>query len=176
MKKPFKQTEKVGRAGSLINQMMGNNSSIPEVGKGATELHYTDRSCYEVIEVSEDKMTVKVEALSARYNDQVHKNGTAPMGHQDWILEPTGHFSTIVWKYGGWKKVSKPIVFTKELNAKYEAGYRMTDEEIAKVYGAGEDAGAYPKYVVPGLTRQATRYTKIRIIFGVKDYHYDWSF
>ena len=29
--------------GSFTNYLMGNNSSVPEVGKGATELSYSDR-------------------------------------------------------------------------------------------------------------------------------------
>jgi len=47
----LKQNRKIGVAGGFINQMMGNNSSIPVVGKGCTILHYSDRSAYEVIEV-----------------------------------------------------------------------------------------------------------------------------
>ena len=50
----MKQSAKIGIAGSFINQMMSNNSTLPEVGKEATVMHYTDRSCYEVIEVSKD--------------------------------------------------------------------------------------------------------------------------
>jgi hypothetical protein len=65
-KTKFQQRAKVGVAGSFHNQLMSNNATLPEVGKGATELHYTDRTCYEVIEVSEDKMTVKLERLEAR--------------------------------------------------------------------------------------------------------------
>lgn len=42
--------------GSLFNHLMGNNATLPEVGKGATILHWTDRSAYEVVEVSESRM------------------------------------------------------------------------------------------------------------------------
>lgn len=47
---------------------MGNNQTIPVVGEGATSLHYSDRTCYEVIEVSEDLKTVKLEALDAEWD------------------------------------------------------------------------------------------------------------
>ena len=40
----LKQKRKVGVAGGFINQMMGNNSTTPIVGEGATILHYSDRS------------------------------------------------------------------------------------------------------------------------------------
>lgn len=56
----FKQKRSVGSAGGFFNQLMGNNASLPEVGKGATILHYSDRSAYEVLEVSDDKKDVVI--------------------------------------------------------------------------------------------------------------------
>jgi len=171
----FRQKSKVGVAGSFFNQMMGNNAILPEVGKGATVLHYTDRTCYEVVEVSKDYKTVKLEALEARYNDQIHKNGSAPMGHQDWILEPTGRFATVVWKWGGWKTKHKVVRFTKEFiaSSKFEALARnLNDEQREAVYGGD----VRPKNVVEGITEEAFEYNPIKLIFGRKDYYYDWSF
>jgi hypothetical protein len=84
----FKQRAKVGVAGSFFNQLMSNNQSIPEVGKGATEMHYTDRTCYEVVEVSEDLKTVRLQYLDAKW-DKTKEGG---MGHQNWILEPRDQF------------------------------------------------------------------------------------
>ena len=61
------QKSKVGKTtGSLSNYLMGNNATLPEVGKGATILHWTDRSAYEVIEVSENKM----ECIIQRYDSE----------------------------------------------------------------------------------------------------------
>ena len=40
MKSVKKQSRKVGVAGGLINQIMGNNSTDPKVGEGATILKY----------------------------------------------------------------------------------------------------------------------------------------
>ena len=59
--------------------MMSNNISIPEVGKGATQLHYSDRTCYEVIEVSKDGMSAKLEALDAEWD----KSLPGGEGHQN---------------------------------------------------------------------------------------------
>jgi hypothetical protein len=168
----FIQRRKVGVAGSFINQMMGNNKTLPEVGKGATIMHYSDRDAAEVIEVSADFKTVKLESLTARYDNAVHKNGHAPMGHQDWILEPTGHFFTVVWKWGGWKVESNVVRFTKAFNEQCEkTGYRLTDEQRKAIFN--EDG---TKNVVEGMTERAKEYSKISILFGCKDYHYDWEF
>lgn len=109
--KTFKQKSKVGVAGSFFNQLMGNNESLPEVGKGVTELMYSDRHAYEVIEVSDDFKTVRLEELDARFDPAF---GEPQMGHQNWILEPTGRFKTVVWKWGSWKVKIRRVTFTKE--------------------------------------------------------------
>lgn len=104
------QKHKVGEAGSFINQMMSNNSSLPVVGKGATEMLYSDRRCYEVIEVSEDGKTVKLEVLDAVY---AGKKGEAQIGHQDWKFEPTGRYFNIVWRNGAWRTIHTEYHFTE---------------------------------------------------------------
>ena len=168
----LKQKAKVGVAGSFINQMMSNNSSLPEVGKGATVLHYTDRSCYEVIEVSEDKKTAKLEVLEARWNKELGGG----CGHQNWILEPTGRFCTVAWRNGSWKFKHNVIRFTKEFKKKHEDAHSyallLTDEQRQAVY-CGE---VRPQAVVEGITEKAVEYSKVKILFGCKDYYYDWSF
>ena len=172
-----RQRSKVGVAGNLINQLMANNASLPEIGKGATELHYSDRTCYEVIEVSPDGKTVKLEALDAEW-DQTKPGG---MGHQNWILKPTGRYKTIVWRQGAWRTVQTEYVFTDEFKAKSQkpsAGLNLTPEEKLQVYGDPNSAGytCWPIRVVPGITREKKTYNVIKILFGVKDYRYDWEF
>lgn len=170
----FRQKAKIGVAGSFFNQLMANNASLPEVGKGATQLHYTDRTCYEVIEVSKDHKTVKLEILDAKA-DPTKENG---MGHQNWILEPTGQFITVVWRHNAWRVKSNVVKFTKEFREKAEqAGHFsparfLTDEQRQAVYG--DDI--LPRNVVEGITKAAVQYEKIQLIFGRKDYYYDWSF
>jgi hypothetical protein len=39
----LRQKTKVGVDGSLMNQLMGNNSTLPKVGEGATIMYYSDR-------------------------------------------------------------------------------------------------------------------------------------
>ncbi len=170
--KTFVQKSKVGVAGSFINQMMSNNSSLPEVGKGATRLHYSDRSCYEVIEVSKDLKTVKLESLNAEW-DRTKSGG---MGHQNWLLKPTGHFITLVWRFNAWYQKGTSVGFTKEFEQKHQGVYsyaqQLTEDQRKAVY-AGE---VRPKNIVEGITEQKTVYSKIDILFGSKDYYYDWSF
>jgi hypothetical protein len=168
----FKQSKRVGVAGSFINQMMGNNSSVPEVGKGATRLHYTDRSCYEVKAVSDDFKTVELEKLDAIW-DQSLPGG---QGHQNWILIPTGHFCVVVWRNNCWKTKVEEVRFTKSFVEQHKDAISyaklLTEEQRKLVY----NGGAHPCGIVEGITEVKTVYHKIELLFGVKDYYYDWSF
>lgn len=172
-----RQKSKVGVAGSFINQMMGNNSTLPEVGKGATQLHYTDRSCFEVVEVSEDGKTVKLEALNAVW-DKTKEGG---MGHQNWVFEPTGRFTTVVWRNNAWRTKVRSIVFTKEFIKEAEAAgffavgayiHKHKPELHAQIYVND----CWPQTIIEGVTREKFEYPVIKLLFGVKDYYYDWSF
>jgi len=159
------QRSKVGEPGLLTNQLMANNSSEPVVGKGATILHYSDRTCAEVIEVSPDGKTVKLETLQAQW-DRTKPGG---QGHQNWILKPTGQFITVRYMRGAWRQKVQEVVFTDEY-AKTIGPKFFESEDYKKVYVDGE------LIVVPGITRLKTEYHRVRILFGVKDYHYDWEF
>lgn len=171
------QSRKVGVAGSFSNQMMGNNNTEPKVGQGATVLLYSDRHCYEVVSVSEDGNTAVLEALEAVANPEF-ENGE---GHQNWILNPTGQCSTITWRKNAWYWVHTEVVFTKNFEDEMTAKganfiglfLRKNDPEmLERIYGDR----AMPSRVVEGITREKKTYSKVSIIFGVKDYYYDWSF
>jgi len=175
--KNFKQTKKVGTAGSFQNQIMSNNSSIPVVGQGATQMHYTDRTCFEVVEVSADNKTARLMYLEATCD----KSLPCEMGHQNWIFQPTDRFVTITYRNGAWRTIGSEITFTeafyKECNDKgfdYPAKYLRSSypDKFKEIYG--DDV--WPKNVVTGITEAKKVYTKINIIFGRKDYYYDWSF
>lgn len=178
----FRQKHKVGVAGNFINQIMANNDILPEVGKGATEMHYSDRTCYEVLEVSEDFKTVKLEALNAVIDPEYLKslNGKDCIGHQNWVFEKTGRFCTVVWRNNAWRVKREVVTFTKEYIAKIEEEMKdkhsyaatLTDEQRKQIYG--DDIR--PQNVVEGITRKKFEYNKKNLIFGRKDYYYDWSF
>jgi hypothetical protein len=177
----FTQKQRVGVAGSFINQMMGNNNILPEVGKGATEMLYTDRHVYEVIEVSEDFKTVKLEHLDARIDPEylAALKGGDCIGHQNWVFDKTGRFFTVIWRQNAWRVKKRVVTFTKEFIAKAEqAGHgwslskMLTPEQHDKVYGND----IRPQNIVEGITCERFEYPRINLLFGRKDYHYDWSF
>ncbi len=162
-----RQYAKVGVAGSFINQLMSNNSSLPVVGKGATQMLYTDRICFEVVEVSKDGKTVKLERLNAVADPT--KNNT--MGHQNWIFEPTGQYIMVQWRHNAWRQKSESIMFTEQY-AKTIGRDFYQSEDYKRVY----DDETGNMRIVEGITENRVEWSKINIIFGVKDYHYDWSF
>lgn len=175
----LRQKAKVGVAGSFFNQLMSNNSSLPKVGKGATQMHYTDRTCFEVVEVSADKKTARLEYLDAEWD----KTLGGGQGHQNWVLVPTGRFVTVTWRQGAWRTVGTEIVFTDEFLKDCESKginfigmwMRKNNPDLAdKIWGT--EGRPRPQNVVEGYTKAKKTYNKINILFGVKEYYYDWSF
>ncbi len=160
-----RQRAKIGVAGSFFNQLMSNNASVPEVGKGATQMLYSDRYCYEVLEVSDDGKTVKMEVLDAKW-DNTKPGG---QGHQNWILEPTGRFMTVSWRHNAWRQKGQKVMFTEQYAETLGAKFRGS-EDYKKVFVDGE------MVVVEGITELKTEWHKINILFGQKQYYYDWSF
>lgn len=164
------QKSPIGVAGSLMNQLMSNNSTLPVVGKGATIMHYSDRSVCEVIEVSEDGLTVKCECLNA-IHDKTKEGG---IGHQNWIFEPTGNFFTLIWRNGAWRRPCSQIVFEESYYKEYESqpySIERWKEFIEPLFN-----GDTHLTLVPGKTKIKKSYPKVNILFGEKDYHYDWEF
>lgn len=169
------QTRKIGVAGEFFNQIMGNNATEPKVGEGATMLHYSDRSPYRVIEVSEDGRTAKIEAMDAVFNG---KAGHAHEGHQNWRYEPTGNITTIVWRNGAWRI---PYTEVRFLDSFLE-GYERDNGERFYLYAQDEyfrsmvsDERGRLK-VVDGVTKAHKKFQKISIIFGIMEKYHDWSF
>lgn len=171
--------KRIGAAGSFQNQLMSHNSTMPEVGKGATQLHYTDRTCFEVISVSEDGKSARLQYLEAKHD----KSLEGGQGHQNWILEPTERFLNVVWRNNAWRTVGREVVFTDEFVKDCESKgityigiwMRKNNPELAdKIWGT--EGSPMPENVVEGYTKEKKRFDKINILFGVKDYYYDWSF
>lgn len=164
---------KIGsQSGSIVNWMMSYNSSVPEVGKGATRLSWSDRHPYEVVEVSNDFKVVRLEELDATA-DLSKRLGE---GHQNWILNKSGRFVTVVWRRGAWRTKGTEIHFTKSFIDEHKGvisyARQLTEDQRKAVY-AGD---IRPQNVVDGITERKTVYHKINIVFGIKEYYYDWSF
>jgi len=88
--------------GSFFNYLMGNSMTVPEVGKGATVLHWTDRSAYFVNQVSEDGKEVIIERANAIRTDNYGMSDS-----QDYRYErdPRAEPQTIRFTYGKWRRV-----------------------------------------------------------------------
>ena len=93
--KPTKET------GSFINMMMSRNTTLPEVGKGATILSWTDRHAYEIIEVSKDKKRVVVQMYNAK---RIDGNGMSDSQEYEY-KELNPKKEVIVWRWGAWRFV-----------------------------------------------------------------------
>lgn len=163
----------VGRAGSFQNQIMSNNDTVPVVGEYCTFLSYSDRSVGIVREWDEKTLTARVETCNT-----VADGFNKQHGHQDWKHEPSGHFKTLVFKNGNWVQPYIEVEFTKEFRNSIPSPFiglwltKNNPELLQSVY-SGQ---LMPQNVIEGVTRAAKRSSKVNVIFGVCDYHYDWSF
>lgn len=158
--------------GSLFNYLMGNNESIPEVGKGATQLLWSDRHAYEVLSVSEDKTKVTIQRYAPTRLDKL---GMSDQQCYEYV-ELVGSPIEVVWYRNAWRIKSKSVVFTKEFDQQKEAEtgkvyWSLTKEEREELY-QGKDS----LQVVEGKTRIKTEYHTINILWGTKEEYYDYSF
>jgi len=158
--------------GSFFNHLMSNNNSIPEVGKGATILYWTDREAYEVIEVSNDGKECKIQRYNAKRVDKLGMSDSQEYEYK----ELTNEVRDLIFRNGSWHFNMNEIVFTKEFLStcitKYSVVLNLTKEQREDIY-QGE---AFPQKVVPGITRMKKVYPKVNILFGVKKEYYDYSF
>jgi hypothetical protein len=84
--------------GSVINHLKSKNPTPPVVGKGATELMWTDRKAYFVNEVSEDGKECVIESAKAIRTDN---RGMAEW--QDYRYERTGNTIELRFLWGKWR-------------------------------------------------------------------------
>lgn len=176
------QTRKVGVAGGFINQMMGNNSTTPVVGEGATILMYSDRSAYEVIEVSKDGNSCVIRKMDT-------KNIGTSYGDERYTYKsnPNNHTMDLEWsnKKQCWGEVSYTTEIIKSLQKKYyqENGFGWLEILLADNGFVYDDLrtseydfhGKQLKFV-KGLTKQYKNFEPKSIIFGIMEQYRDPSF
>jgi len=92
--------------GSFFNYLMGNSMTIPEAGKGATVLHWTDRSAYFVNSVSADGKEVVIERAKAV---RVDNNGMSEAQDYNYERDPQAQPETIKFTYGKWRRVYREL-------------------------------------------------------------------
>ncbi len=175
------QTRKIGVAGGFINQMMGNNSTTPVVGEGATILMYSDRDAYEVIEVSNDGNSCVIREMDTTF---------VGSGYGDerytYKSNPENHTKNLEWnsKKQKWGEVYFTTEIIKSLAKLYDKKYGwgwfdillqergFEQDDIVSDYN-----GVHTQYkLIDGLTKQYKNFNPISIIFGVMEQYRDPSF
>jgi len=175
-----RQSRPVGVPGGFINQMMGNNSTEPKVGEGATVLMYSDRHAYEVIEVSDCGNSCVIRKMDTAfigksYGDERYKYSS----------NEENHTYTLEWnhKKGQWEKVWTSIEIIKSLAKKLQKEYGWGWHECLPngvnykdLLEFNEKTGSHQLKLVEGLTKQYKCTDKVSIIFGVMEQYNDPSF
>ena len=178
-----KQTRKVGVAGSFQNQIMGNNSTMPKVGEGATILHYSDRTPYEVLEVSKDGNSCVIRRMNAKFIGESYGDE-----RYEYSSDNEAPKQTLEWndKKKCWGFVHYEVRPIKSLSNKYskEYGYgwfdillkdnnMVQDDLYEKVY---EDNYYNKMKVIKGITKEYKNFNKVSIIFGMMEEYQDPHF
>ena len=174
--------------GNLTNRIEeGNNYNKDKqihVGDDITMYHWSDRTCYYVTDVINQKH-IKVK----RYHVCADRSKGGGQGHQNWLLFKTkkeeheylkqffperSEYDDVikeapeeewVFRYGKWKQAHK--YSPEDLDAENMFGVKLRDvyftESDIKKLEAGKDVYKYTD--LSGA-----------ISFGIRDYYYDWSF
>jgi len=162
--------QRIGAAGGFFNQVMSQNATEPVVGEGATVLLYSDRHAYEVVEVSPNKKTVKIQRYNPKRTDGLGMSDAQSYEYK----ELTGEVRTLYYKWGSWKTKSETALFTEEARQTY-GNFGPKLHEAYKKAG-GEYKGAFACTIIPGMTKLKTEWHTLNVIFGVKREYYDFSF
>lgn len=90
------------QTGSVFNHIMSMGDNIPEVGKGATELLWTDRHAYFVLWVSDDKKECIIERANAIRTDDLGMSDSQDYRYERYE-EGTVKAFRIRYTYGKWR-------------------------------------------------------------------------
>lgn len=180
-----KQTQNIKTAGSFVNWINANNSTLPIVGKGATELCYSDRHAFEVLSVSEDGMSCIIDQYVKK---RIDKNGMSESQEYEY-KKLHGNPIKLVWrkKEGGcWCKASQELRIIPKVEKFLDTKTKSFSDyqRIIDVFGQDvhDKVWQYDENddrileSVDGITKIYTRYDKMRIRFGYKQEYYDFSF
>jgi len=171
--------------GSFQNWLMSNNETMPEVDQPVTIMSYSDRDVAIVREVSDDGQRCIIEQCHTKAK---YKN--SQMGHQDWEHTPNGQYDKLRYYRGNWKREYEVVEFSKSFelvveqynkengtryyNISYLERFRPDVYELIRGYQHKYQTWDLPEMM--GFTERKTKYDAINVLFGVSNYHYDWSF
>tara|TARA_R110000782_G_scaffold98188_8_gene183439 strand:- start:1464 stop:2027 length:564 start_codon:yes stop_codon:yes gene_type:complete len=171
------QSRKIGVAGGFMNQLMGNNQSIPVIGEGATILHYSDRSAYEVIEVSPNGDSCVIRSMDTTWCGLAY--GDEQYTYQS---NPENGTRNIEWnaKKQQWQSFAYSVQIIKSLRKKLweQFDWKFWDNlpnglKIADLY-VDEDFDEMK--LIDGVTKRYKNTSPVSIIFGTMDEYRDPSF
>ena len=175
-----RQTRKVGVAGGFINQMMGNNSTTPIVGEGATILMYSDRKAYEVINVSDDGNTCVIRKMDTTFVGSGY-------GDEKYTYHSNVDNYTKTLEWNSKKKTWGHVFYTVEI-------IKALSKRLIKEYGYGwsnylpngytykdlmnEDDDIYGRNskLVEGITKRYKNFVPVSVIFGIMEEYRDPHF
>lgn len=93
--------------GSLINRLSEGKTAVkPEVGMGATELCYSDRHAYTIVEVSPSGKTIKVQPDKATRTDN---NGMSDAQTYSFEPDTNAPIITVRLTKKGWQSKGRPF-------------------------------------------------------------------
>lgn len=176
----LRQTQKITASGSFVNWLLSNNETAPIVGEGGTEMMYSDRRAFEVLEVLKGGKEVRIQYYKAKRTD---KNGMSEA--QDYEYKDlSGDDVTLVARKlpkGGvrwYKKVTK-ISFDPALTEKADAAGMWEGDYLVSI-GWDQDevrrsCSPYSGKVIPGITIGKTKTQAVNVVFGVRRSYYDFS-
>jgi len=165
-------TLKLGsETGSFFNHLMSNSPALPNVKVGATKLHWTDRTAYFVLSVSEDKKQCKIQRAKAIRAD---KSGMSECQDYRYEKDPNNPVIELVYRYNNWYEKFEGVDYTKSFEKKLNQGL-VSEEERKSCFGFDEDGYSFLKEV-QGKTERKARYSKISIDFSGMNEYYDFSF
>lgn len=165
----MKSTLKLNNTGSFFNFLMGNNESVPEVGKGGTQLFHSDRRAFEVLEILDGGKRLICEDYVARRVDTLGMSDTQEYEYK----EMTGHKYTLVYRHGAWKRRSESMEFEQAFWDAYYHSDRNGYDAFMKPF---VDENGLINKLVPGVTKRVVNFQKVNVIFGVKREYFDYSF
>lgn len=157
--------------GNLDNRLM-EGSRQPElitVGMGATEIFYSDRHAYEVIEVKDQKH-VTIRQYDAKTKGAYSNEWELTSNENNTAVELTkrGNYWYAVWTItkqklealGVYKNEKGCYTTDDNDNLRTLWNYEMHGIDIDKVFEKGKQ----------------TKYSKRNIVFGIADEYYDYEF
>lgn len=170
--------------GNLVNRIDENKNfnkdKLIHVGDDITMYHWSDRDCFYVTEVINQKH-IKILPYHV-CADQDKKLG---MGHQEWLYFKTRkELNKYLHKYHRdrefYNEEDEPIELKYRYNKWFKV-HRYTKEDLDSVNMFGEKLrnAFFTKKEVDRLenNKDVCRYSAFgNISFGVKDHYYDWEF